>query len=137
MHAYAKQHLVLDDVADAGKDVLIEQSIAGKHVCIGAKFPGSCSCVPELRHHIGAPVVHIIERAFDGANGTCVKIEFTFRELELQFCRAGLAGIDRITAEEQEMDPESETGKLDQEMFSPAAKGEHLRALDALEVERC
>ena len=37
MHADAEQHLVLDDVAHAGEDVLVEQGVAGQHVRMRAQ----------------------------------------------------------------------------------------------------
>jgi hypothetical protein len=38
VHADAEQHLVLDDVADPGENVLVEQGVADQHVRRGAQL---------------------------------------------------------------------------------------------------
>ena len=122
MHANAKQPFVLDDVADAGKDVLIQQRIARQHVRMLAQLLARFRRVPLRRHHIGRPVIEIVQRSLDQTHRACVKVELAVRELESQFRWALLARVDQIAAEQQEVDAHAEAVELQQQVLAPAAQ---------------
>src|SRR5687767_2806172 len=81
--------------------------------------------IPLLGHHVGAPVVNIIELAFNVTHRAAVEIQLALGEPEAQTRRTVLAIVDAIAAEHQKMNAQREVIELDQKMLAPAAKGTH------------
>jgi hypothetical protein len=65
MHEDAEQHFVLDDVADAGKDRLVQQRVAGEFRGPGAELRLRRMRIPAGRQDVRRPIVGGIEIAFD------------------------------------------------------------------------
>ncbi len=136
MHARAEQHLVLDDVAHAGKDVLVQQRVADQGVRVFLQFPARQSGIPRGIHHVAAPVVGVLQRAFDVLHRRGIDVELAVVELQRYPRRGRLALIDAVAAEHQHVHAQAEASELDQEMLAPAAQGDHATAFHAGQVER-
>lgn len=134
--ANPEQHLVLDDVADAGEDLLVEQGIADPRVGLGLeRAPGQLR-IPVRIEHVDAPVVAVLERPFDVLERRRVDIEFTVVEAQRGAGGRRFALVDPVRAEHQHVHAQAEAAKLDQEVLAPAPQRDDAASLHAGEIER-
>jgi CHAT domain-containing protein len=128
VRADAEQHLVLDDVAHAREQVLVQQGVAHQHVRSCAQPLQRQRGIPVLRHHVGPPVVDQVQRLLDEAHRAGVEVDLAAVEAERQarHCPA-LDLVDAVAAEQHEMHAQAEVRQLHQEVLAPAAE-----RLDAL-----
>ena len=137
VHADAMQHFVLDDVADAGEHVLVEQRVGCNHPGRGAQLATRGGGVPCVGHDVGAPLVVGVEVALEEAHRTGIEVQcFALAEAERQPRRTLAFFIDAPAAEQQEVDAQAEAVELQQEVLSPAAYGQDLAPLHARDVLR-
>ena len=125
----SEEHLILDDVADAGEDRLVEQHIRDLGVREGAGLLQSRSRTPLPRHDIGGEVVLApCVTALDPFHRCRPDCDFTVREVHHQAWRACTAIVarDRLAlhrrrecAPQHEMDAHRERVELEYEMFAP------------------
>src|SRR5688572_17633448 len=105
MHADPVQPLVLDDVAHPGEDVLVEQGVGRERVGLHRELAARRARIPLVGHHVGGPVVGIVQVAFDVLHRAGIEVELApARKPQAQARDAVLlARIDRVAAEQHEM----------------------------------
>jgi hypothetical protein len=125
----AKQHLVLDDVADAGEDRLVEQHIRDLAMRECADLFQRGSRIPSIRHDVGSEVVLGPDvGAFYPFHGRCPDGNFAIRQVHHQTRWAGASVVagngfpfhrrcERTP--QHEMDPHGKRVELEDEMFPP------------------
>lgn len=135
MDAYPEQHFVLDDVADAGEDVLVEECIGGQFFRFRLElFPGFRR-VPRIVHYIGGPVVLCVDRVFEHLQRAGVEIQIAGFELQMKPGSWLCLFVDAIGAEEQEVDADRLFREEYEEVFAPASEFDDLAAGHAGEVD--
>src|SRR5690606_16057739 len=135
VHADPPQHFVLDDVADAGEPLLVEQGVGGEHVRAVAQALARPGRVPGVGHDVYAPVVELVDLAFEELHRARVEVEPAVVELQRATGRAAfLRVVDPGAAEQHEVDAQDEAVEIQQEVLAPAADRADLAAVHALDV---
>jgi hypothetical protein len=75
-----EQYLVLDDVADARKDVLVQQGVAHQDIRLCAKLGACAGRAPFGRQYICPPVVDLVQRCLDVLEGRRIDIQHAIVE---------------------------------------------------------
>lgn len=116
MYADTVQHLVLDAVAHAHKEGLVEQCIGGQHAGHSAALATRLCSIPQRIHHIRCPVVDIVQRALDELHRARIKIQsLAVGKFQAQpRHRVGFVFVGAVTAEQQKVDAHAEMRALDQ-----------------------
>jgi len=135
MHVNPEQHFVLDDVADAGEDFLVEQRVANQCIRMRAQALQCEPRVPAVGQHVAAPVVQFVHGSFEIANRTGVEVQFAARETQLQARRLVGSLVDAVAAEHQQMDAQHRSRCLDQELLAEAAQTQDALAPQPLHVD--
>src|SRR5688572_6957787 len=135
MDADSKQHFVFDDVAYARKDRLIEQRVASQHCRLQFEFSTRGAWIPRVAHHVGLPVVRLIQILFDVLQRARIEVQFAFCERKAHPRHGFLALVDAIASEQHEMHPHRKAWKPNQKVFSPALKRSDALTAHPLQVE--
>src|SRR5581483_9448715 len=135
MHLAQVQHLVLDDVADAGEDILVEQGVADEFFGHGAEFPAYEFLVPLIRHDVDAPVVAVRRVAFQQFYRAVVEMDLAVPKSETEPWRDVLAFVDQVTAEHQQMHAHVDAVEHDQRLLAEAAPIDNALAFDTPHVD--
>src|SRR5690606_10381419 len=137
VHADPPQHFVLDDVADAGEPLLVEQGVGGEHVRAVAQALARPGRVPGVGHDVYAPVVELVDLAFEELHRARVEVEPAVVELQRETGRAAfLRVVDPGAAEQHEVDAQDEAVEIQQEVLAPAADRADLAAVAATRGDR-
>src|SRR5690606_1597202 len=135
MHPDPVQHLVLDDVADAGEDLLVQQRVGSQRIGPRAQLAARGRRVPGVGHHVAAPVVVVVEGALQEPQRGGVEVQhFAPAEAERQ-ARGGVPLlVDPVAAEQQEVHALAEAAEFEQEVLAPAPYRNHLAPAHAADV---
>ena len=114
MHAYPEQHLVLDDVAHAGEDGLVQERITDHDVRQGLQLAPGQLRIPGVVHHVRAPIVDIVQRLIDQPHGTRIEVQLAIVEHQGYTRRGWLPFIDAPAAEHHQMDAQRVAAELQQ-----------------------
>ena len=125
----AKEHLILDDIADAGENCLVEEHVRDLAMGECADLFQRRSRIPSIRHDVGGKVVaRPYVSAFQPFHGCCPNGDFTIRQVHHETRRAGAAIVagngfpfhrSCERAPQHEMDPHGKRVELENEMFPP------------------
>ncbi|AKK62804.1 hypothetical protein FE36_02410 [Xanthomonas oryzae pv. oryzicola] len=136
MHADTVRHLVLDDVAHAGKERLVEQCIGYQHAGHSASLATRLRSIPQRIHRMRCPVVDIVQRALDELHRARIKIQsLAVGKFQAQpRHRVGFVFVGAVTAEQQKVDAHAEMRALDQNVFAPATPRQHVLLIQTRDV---
>nr|GEU28540.1 hypothetical protein [Tanacetum cinerariifolium] len=126
MEADAEQHLVLDDIAHAGKNGLVEQGVAHQQVGPGAQFFQRQRRRPGIGHDVGAPVVFAVQIVRDGFHRAGIKVQRAAVVEEQAQARLGVLGlVDAVGAEHQQVDAQRAVAQAQYKMLAERAHIQH------------
>jgi uncharacterized protein YecE (DUF72 family) len=122
MNSRAKEHFILNDVARAGEDALVQKSVAHHHFGFRQQFCIRDSPIPLVRHDVRFPVVGIVEITFENFDGTSVEVHNAIFELQGETRRTLAMLVDAIRSKKHQVNPDCEVGEADEKVLSPSPK---------------